>query len=281
MLTATSMKTLENNILIYDCDCPMCNLYSGAFIKTGMLTKDGRMPYHKITDSVKELIDVNRSRNEIALVNTEKKEVIYGLDSLLHILGNNFPFIKTIFRFSPLYWFMKKVYAFISYNRKVIAPANVLDAPGACTPDYHVKYRWAFIVLSSITVAWILNLYFSNISFIKDQPHGFLMEWAFVIDQLILQGIVVLGIKEDKALHYLGHNMVISMIGALLLLPAIWFSRFLLSISEFVYIAYFSIPVTIMLWQHLRRTKILELPLTVSISWILYRMLIGLIYIAS
>src|SRR6185369_3296957 len=114
------MKTLENNILIYDCDCPMCNIYSGAFVKTGMLDRHGRMPYNDISDQVKALIDLNRSRNEIALVDISNNKVIYGLDSLLIILGNNFPFIKIIFRFKPLYWFMKKVYSFISFNRKVI-----------------------------------------------------------------------------------------------------------------------------------------------------------------
>jgi predicted DCC family thiol-disulfide oxidoreductase YuxK len=128
------MKILKNNILIYDCECPMCTIYSGAFIKTGMLDKNGRMPYHQITEPVKQLIDSNRSRNEIALVNIEKKEVIYGLDSLLHILGNSFPVIKTIFRFAPLYWLMKKVYSFISYNRKVIAPSKVLDVPELALP---------------------------------------------------------------------------------------------------------------------------------------------------
>ncbi len=274
------MKTLENNVLLYDCDCPMCNLYSGAFIKTGMLDQKGRLPFHLMTDEVKTIIDVERSRNEIALINTKSHSVLYGLDSLIYILGNNFPFIKFIFRFSPFYWFMKKVYALISYNRKVIAPSRVLDAPGACTPDYHTKYRWAFVLLSSFAVAGILNLYFRNISFMNDQPNGFLIELVFVMDQLILQGLIVRGIKEDRVLNYLGHNMTISLIGALLLLPAIWFSKELLSISEYAYMGYFALPVSVMLWQHLRRTKILGLPIGVTISWILYRTLLAGIYLA-
>jgi predicted DCC family thiol-disulfide oxidoreductase YuxK len=275
------MKTLENNILIYDCECPMCNLYSGAFIKTGMLDQNGRMPYDQMTDTVKGLIDLDRSRNEIALVNTEKKEVLYGLDSLLHILGNRFPFIHTIFRFPPLYWLMKRCYSFISYNRKVIAPAKVLDAQGSCTPDYHIKYRWSFIILSSLLIAWILNLYFRNVSFIKDQPHGFLIELAFITNQLIIQGLLVAGIRENRAVHYLGHNSTVSLIGALLLLPAIWFSKLLLGISEYLYIAYFAIPVIVMFWQHVRRVRILALPYGITVSWILYRMILFFLYIAE
>lgn len=265
------MKTLENNILLYDCDCPMCNLYSGAFIKTGMLDHNGRMPYHEMTEKVKHMIDVDRSRNEIALIDMKQNKVIYGLDSLLVILGNNFPFIKTIFRFSPLYWTIKKLYALISYNRKVIAPSAELNPTGACTPDYNIRYRWTFVVLASFFVAWILNLYFTKIPLLQNSSHGFLLEWAITAGQLILQGALVFTYRKDRVLHYLGHNMVIAMIGALLLLPAVWFAETMIHYSVYLYLGYFALPVCIMLWQHIRRVKILELPAELTLSWILYR----------
>ncbi len=271
------MKTLENNILIYDCDCPMCNVYSGAFIKSGLLEPQGRMPYNEMTTPIKNLLDLDRSRNEIALIDIKQNKVIYGLDSLITILGNNFPFIKIIFRFSPFYWLMKKVYSFISYNRKVIAPTKTFNPEGTCIPDYNVKYRIAFIVMASFFVAWILNLYFANIPSIKNNPHGFFMEWVMTIDQLLLLGWLVAGIKREMVLHYLGHNMVVSVIGALLLLPAVWFSSFLLTISELAYIGYFILPATLMLWQHIRRIKILGLPFVVTLTWVLYRVAIGYI----
>lgn len=275
------MKTLDNNILLYDCDCPMCNLYSGAFVKTGMLDQNGRMPYHLMTEEVKGLIDVDRSRNEIALIDTKQNKVIYGLDSLLIILGNNFPFVKTIFRFSPLYWGVKKLYALISYNRKVIAPSALLDAPGTCTPDYNVRYRWTFVALVSFFVAWILNLYFAAIPLLQNHPHGFLLEWGITAGQLLLQGALVFAYRKDRVLHYLGHNMVIAMIGALLLLPAIWFSDSIIRYSVSLYIGYFALPVSIMLWQHIRRVKILELPAVLTLSWILYRAAVAGIYLLA
>ncbi len=273
------MKTLKNHVLLYDSDCPMCALYSGTFIQTGMLDKTGRMPFDKITASIKDMIDINRSRNEIALVDTRQQKVIYGLDSLLLILGNNYPFIHTIFRFSPLYWFMKKVYAFISYNRKVIAPSKELHPAGACTPDYHARYRWAFVVVSSFVVAWILNAYFSAIPYLKNSPHGFLIEWGIAVGQLLFQGILVFLLRKDRVLHYLGHNMVISLIGALLLLPAIWFSSFLLRSSVLLYVGYFALPVSVMLWQHIRRIKLLELPSSLTLTWIAYRAGIAAAYL--
>ncbi len=31
------MKTLENQTLLYDEDCPLCQAYTSAFVKTGIL----------------------------------------------------------------------------------------------------------------------------------------------------------------------------------------------------------------------------------------------------
>ena len=120
------MKTLENHTLLYDKDCPMCEVYSSTFIKCGMLEKDGRENFSQMSEKNEILIDYNRAKNEIALINQNSREVSYGLDSLLVIIGNSFPTLEKIGRIKPIYWFFKKFYSFISYNRKVIVPSSEL-----------------------------------------------------------------------------------------------------------------------------------------------------------
>ena len=82
------MKTLQNHTLIYDKDCPMCTLYSGAFIKCGMLENDGRENFSEMSAKNELIIDYERAKNEIALINQNSGEVRYGLDSLLVIIGH-------------------------------------------------------------------------------------------------------------------------------------------------------------------------------------------------
>ena len=53
------MKTLKNHILIYDKDCPMCAVYSSAFIGSGMLDKNGREAFCEISLEDKNLLDYN------------------------------------------------------------------------------------------------------------------------------------------------------------------------------------------------------------------------------
>ncbi|MBA4055134.1 MAG: hypothetical protein C0490_10505, partial [Marivirga sp.] len=69
----------------------MCDLYTKGFVRTGMLEQNGRIPFSKMNNDLLTLIDRGRSCNEIALVNTEKQEVLYGIDSLFAIIGNRFP----------------------------------------------------------------------------------------------------------------------------------------------------------------------------------------------
>ena len=119
------MKTLQNHTLIYDNECPMCNIYSKGFIKSGMLDESGREAFTELSFKNKNLIDFNRAKNEIALVDHSKNKVIYGLDSLLLIIGNSFPTLEKIARIQPLYWFFKKLYSFVSYNRKQIRKKSI------------------------------------------------------------------------------------------------------------------------------------------------------------
>src|SRR5215510_3037234 len=108
---------MENKILIYDDNCPLCTWYSGLFVKYGFLNEDGRKPFSKLDDRLLSQIDFARSRNEIPLLNTSTHEVVYGIDALLEVLDQKAPFIKTTGKFGPLTWILKKIYKLVSFNR--------------------------------------------------------------------------------------------------------------------------------------------------------------------
>ena len=104
------MKTLKNQTLLYDADCPLCQVYTQGFIKSKMLDINGRIPFGRIWETEQQYVDLSRASNEIALMDTKNKTVIYGVDSLLKILGNSFPWIENIGKTQPLHFFLKKLY---------------------------------------------------------------------------------------------------------------------------------------------------------------------------
>jgi hypothetical protein len=74
-------------------------------------------------------------------------------------------------------------------------------------------------------------------------------------------------------MEYLGNMMTVSLIGSLLLIPAIIIGGFL-AVPAFIWLIYFTGVVTYMLYEHMRRMQILDLGIGMSLSWVLYRTLV-------
>jgi len=259
------MKALKNHTLIYDNECPMCNIYSKGFIQSGMLDEKGREAFTEISVKTKELVDFNRAKNEIALVDYNTNKVIYGLDSLLLIIGNSFPLLEKIARTQPLYWFFKKLYSFVSYNRKQIIPSAKDHTEESCVPDFNLKYRLAYIAFVVIFSAYILSLFSAKLNI--GLSHNFGRELAVCLGQLLWQTLFLRMYLKDKIWDYLGNMMTVSLIGTLLLIPAL-----LTNFTAVFYFIYFGSVVLIMLLEHMRRCKILKLSYWPTFSWILFRM---------
>ena len=266
------MKTLQNHTLIYDNECPMCNIYSKGFIKAGMLDEKGREAFTELSFKNKNLIDFTRAKNEIALVDHNKNEVIYGVDSLLLIIGNSFPLLEKIARIQPLHWFFKKLYSFVSYNRKQIIPSGKDQTEQSCVPDFNLKYRLTYIAFVVLFSSYILSLFTAKLGLNLGQ--NFLREFAVCIGQIVWQTIFLKVYLKEKIWDYLGNMMTVSLIGTLLLVPALF-----LNLSLNFSIAYFGIVVFIMFLEHLRRCKILKLNFLPTISWMTYRVLILILLI--
>ncbi len=261
------MKTLKNHTLIYDNECPMCNIYSKAFIKSGMLDANGREAFTELSGKNKNLINFNRAKNEIALVDYEKKEVIYGLDSLLLIIGNSFPTLEKIARIQPMYWFFKKLYSFVSYNRKQIIPSAKDRTEEACIPDFNLKYRVAYIAFVVMFSGYFLSIFSTKLEIGLTQ--NFWGEFVICIGQVIWQTAFLKWYLKDKIWDYLGNMMTVSLIGTLLLIPALFLN--LNSISSAIY---FGIVVFIMFLEHIRRCRILKLNFLPTISWMIFRFIV-------
>lgn len=266
------MKTLLNHTLIYDNDCPMCNLYSKSFIKFGMLNEEGREAFTEMSEETRSIIDLHRSKNEIALINHNNNSVVYGLNSLLKIFGNRFPLLEKIATVGPLYWFFNRLYKFVSYNRKQIVPSEKDYSEQACVPDFNLKYRISYILFVLVFSVVILAEYNARIFPFFDRH--FELKLFICAMQIVWQTVFLSGFLNGKFWDYLGNMMTVSLMGTILLVPALLFT-----LPQGFYFIYFLIVVFIMFLEHLRRCRILKIGLIPTISWLIFRILFGLILI--
>lgn len=265
------MKTLQNHALLYDVDCPMCSIYTNGFIQCNMLDKNGRKPFKSIDNSEETYVDIQRAKNEIALIDTKNKTVIYGIDSLLKVLGNSFPIIETIGKFKPIHFLLQKLYSFISYNRKVIAPSKLEKTDKECVPTFNIQYRILYILFALFITASTLFQFSKLIPLVETTT--FYREALIAFGQLVFQAVFLWKKDIKTIVNYFGNIMTISLIGSLLLLPIIVVNSFI-TVPTFITVSMFLGVISFMLFEHIRRVKLLELPEYLSATWVLYRVLV-------
>lgn len=262
------MKTLKSHMILFDGECPLCRAYTKAFVKTGMLDADGRAAYQANMD-VCPLIDKQRAVNEIALVNLENGEVTYGVASIFKILGNAWPLFAGLFACNPFLWVMRKIYAFISYNRRVIIPAGESGNSFGYQPTFKLRYRIAYLLLTWLCTGFILTVYAHRLTPAVPLGSPF-REYIICGGQIIFQAIIISFFAKPKLWDYLGNMMTISFGGSLLLLLPLaigaWFN-----LSTLFFIVSFITVASLMFLEHIRRTKLLKLGWTMTITWGLYR----------
>lgn len=266
------MKNLEDHKILYDEVCPMCDFYSGAFVKTGMLPKDGRLPYQQLPEGMHSVVDCRRAVNEIALVNTKTGQVAYGVQSLFLILQHSFPVLKPLFRSKSFFWLADKAYKFVSYNRRLIMPAQVAITSSLNEPAFHRAYRLLYLLLAWLFTATFLNQYSVHLQPLI--PVGnFYREWLICGGQILWQSAILRIGNAGNRRDYLGNMMTISLVGALALLLVLAVGSFF-SFGPHFYAGAFLFVAGLMLVEHMRRVKLLGLNWILTLSWAVYRLVV-------
>jgi hypothetical protein len=274
-LIIENMKTLKNHLILFDEECPMCRAYTQAFVRSGMLAKDGRAAYQSELETVCPVIDRQRAVNEIALVNTQNGEITYGVESLFKVIGNACPVFAPLFRFRPFAWLMGKVYAFISSNRRVIIPAGKKESTYAYQPTFKLHYRIAYLLLTWLGTGYILTAYaYLLTGFIP--AGGPWREYFICGGQIIFQGTIISAFAREKLWNYLGNMMTISFAGSLLLLLMVGVAHWI-KVPQVVLPLYFMGVAGLMFLEHIRRTGLMGLGWVMTVTWVLYR--VGLLLV--
>lgn len=266
------MKTLHNHVILYDAECPMCNLYTGAFVRKGLLDAGGREAYQHYSGTSCPNLDWQRAVDEIALVNQATGEVTYGVESLLKVCANAMPVIAPLLRWKPFLWLARKAYAFVSYNRRVIVPAPVSESRFAYQPSFNIGYRIAWLVFAWVATSCMLSSYTGLlIGFLV--KGAFWREFAICGGQIFFQAAVIAVYRKDKTWDYLGNMMTISLAGALGLFIALVICL-CFKLGWITGALCFLLTVFLMFLEHIRRSRLLGIGYLLTATWILYRVII-------
>lgn len=241
------MKNKKNNkTLLYDDACPLCTWYTGAFVKSGLLDADGRKAFSAASPELLQSFDRKRAVNEIPFIDHETNEVLYGIDALVAIIGQRCPFVSVLGTKQPFNRILKKIYNFISYNRKVIVARKTVAGTIDCTPDFNIFYRVLFLVFFLCFNTIMLFPVYDQLIAKTPLFSISLMEFHAAHAAIVIINcsmIFMLGSKE--ALEYLGQVNMLALVTILLLIPLLLINKWWLQNNTFNYIYLFILTIFI------------------------------------
>lgn len=234
------MKPKHNKIIIYDDTCPMCNLYTKAFVRYGFLKSENRITFSKIDPSIVAKLDLQRSKHEIPLIDHDNDKVLYGVDSLVFLLSQKMPWIAWIMKWKLLYFLVKKFYSLVSYNRRTIALSKPKPTNFDCTPDINIAYRIAFLMLS-----WLFSLILLiGLSSINNYNIPLIMLAVFGLHFLVI------GFMKRR-FEYWGQIATLMFIFSLICVPSLFIHSFWFQIMNFL------LAFIVFFWQYVHRMSLL------------------------
>ncbi|HEU4903442.1 MAG TPA: hypothetical protein VFT06_11640, partial [Flavisolibacter sp.] len=141
---------------------------------------------------------------------------------------------------------------------------------------FHRGFRLAYLCFAWLLSALILYKYSSHLPAILPRSN-FYREFLVCGGQLGWQLLAIRLIRKESAWDYLGNMMTISFGGSLLLGLVMVMGLLLPWAHAALYAGLFGLVVILMLLEHIRRTRLLGLDSRLTISWVVYRLLVLLI----
>ena len=199
-------------------------------VKYKLLKPENRIPFSKADIEILTFINVEKAKDEIPFFDTKTGETLYGIDSLLEILGQKLPIIKSTGNFKPLKWFLRRLYKLVSYNRKVIVAKKCGHGHFDCSPGFNVFYRVFFMILflffNSLMLLPLHNNLFTSLSFYHLSIYQ--LQTAHLLFVVINCAVAVF-LKQKQAIEFLGQVNMLALITILLLTPIMAFSSLVMA----------------------------------------------------
>ncbi|MGC4100142.1 hypothetical protein [Ferruginibacter sp.] len=129
------------------------------------------------------------------------------------------------------------------------------------------------MLLSIIAVAFTLSRYALLIQHLLSIKYNWLFELCMVTGMLFFQYPFIYKRTWKTKLDYYFYMLLVSLMGGILLWPVIIVNHFD-PCTDLINIVYFFAVVWVMFWQHKKIVQQLLLPVFISYTWVLYRLII-------
>lgn len=265
------METLAHKWIIYDGNCGLCLNSKKWLTRLGIIPESRCLNYHLLDESLSAKIDLEHFKYEMALVDDQSDNTLYGLEGILQIFGARMGLVKGVKPGSALFALLNFVYHTISYNRYFLFPRKSRFACD-CDPPFVSKYFLRWMVMG-IMMAMVVSALFGAVVADLFQKPALEMagEMLLIVGagwgmQLLFSGLLM---ARDQKRDYWRHLVLIMVVGVLILLPGMLLFWLPDAVFSAVAIASVVASSTIMVLMHIKRVRYMGLSQGWTASWFL------------
>jgi hypothetical protein len=137
----------------------------------------------------------------------------------------------------------------------------------------NLLFKIVVIALCIAITAFTLNQYARLVQQFLKINYNWQFEFCMVAGMLLFQYPFIHKQSRQCKLEYFYNMLLVSLAGALLLWPLIIINHYF-NCGDLFNLLYFFAVVIIMFFEHKKRVALLQLPVFISYSWLLYRFII-------
>jgi hypothetical protein len=266
------MKTAEDRIVVFDGNCRFCTSVIAHLTKWKWIDSTKTEPYYELSADKQAKVNLDHFRSEMAVIDMDGSETLYGLEGVLYATGYRFPFLRKIKRNSFIFPFMEFLYKNVAWNRYVIMrPISTIKCD--CEPSLNKTYRLSLFAICSIIAVIITSLFGLAVGAHVHITPIEALKWALLAigTGWVLQILfVMLLLRGEQLFNYLGHLGVIMLVGVLVLIPGLLF--FWLPDTAFSIVMGMNVLCSslLMLRMHYKRAASIGLSQLWTVSWFLF-----------
>jgi predicted DCC family thiol-disulfide oxidoreductase YuxK len=265
-------EELKNKLIVYDSNCKVCTTMKGILVSVAPFIAGQVIAYKDLANDHSNKIDLQRFRNEMAVIDKGERMTRYGAEGIAFIFSSRYKTLKVLFSSGVFISVFTFLYKTIATNRYIIAlPKSRFKCD--CYPDRITKYRLSYIVITIMISLFLTSLFGVSLQFFFPQ----LSTGKAIVEALLIAGsgwvlqiLLVIIILRERALDYIGHLGSIMVTGLIVLIPSILLR--LIFAANIVWIPALSVAVssTLMLFLHINRIRWLGLHSIWTYTWFIF-----------
>ena len=253
---------MSKYLIVYDNHCAACSIGVNLITKMGIIKAESKveLSLHQ-SNNLTCNIDPQRACNEMAVINKETNEILYGTEGLALLLAERFPLFTKLSKSKVFISILNPIYLLFASNRRIITPLRINEA--TCTPTLKKSYRLFMMVMLGIfatVITYKKGEILSNV-----ELFSFLNGFKFI--QITGIGWVLTGVffNGSNRWDYWGHLSI--MAGTAILIQSF-------ALIGFHYIPHLAwvigsmlISDFLMLYMHYNRIRIMGLSQKFTLRW--------------